>query len=165
MPGASADWPKLKALYISCTTPAKAFAEQNQISFGALRRQICVNKWDDDRNAISHEITESAIDKRKADMGEELAQFNADDLMVARALRAQVAASISKAQQLKTPLKASDLRALAGTAEVAQRMGRLVLGASTENQAHQGTQGSPIEHLVITHQQFVQAAQKLISET
>ena len=71
------------------------------------------------RSTASAIITESRTD--------DLAKFNADDLKMARAIRAKAA------QMMQTATTPSQLQALAAAVDKAQKVGRLALGASTEN--------------------------------
>ena len=61
-----------------------------------------------------------------------------------------------------TDAELRDLRALAGTAEVAQRMGRLALGANTENVGHAGIAGHPIEVTSIPVEVYLEARAKVV---
>lgn len=90
-------------------------------------RRAAKEGWEAERKQKSAEVSRVAGDSLTVTRIDELAQFNAADLEMARAIR-------SKAQtMLDEAASPADLRALASAVDTAQKVGRLALGASTEN--------------------------------
>ena len=81
----------------------------------------------EERHALSRVVTERASQDLTLARSDDLAKFNADDLRMARAIRAKAAQMMAR---VNFP---ADLRALASAVDTAQKIGRLALGASTEN--------------------------------
>lgn len=85
----------------------------------------------------------------------ERAKFDATSLTLAKALMAEVGTSIVRSRKKPgnpatgssdaTPLLPRDLHSLAGTLERAQRIGRLALGQTTENQGVSSPEGGPLK--------------------
>lgn len=93
----------------------------------------------------------------------ERAKFDTTCLTLAKALQAEVAVTITRSRKKvpdvatgtavePIPLAPKELLSLAGTLERSQRIGRLALGQTTENQGHSSPDGGPIavdaEHTV-----------------
>lgn len=127
------DWVTLEAEFIASSMTLRQFADSKGIKPSTVMMQASKRDWDKKREQKRAELSMRASEKRDAVVVGELAKFNEDDLKVAKAIRSQVASSIKAAQESKTPIHPVALRALAGAAEVSQRMGRLALGASTSN--------------------------------
>ena len=83
--------------------------------------------WEAERQQKSAEVSRVAQDLMTEDRTAVLAKFNEDDLRMARAIRAKAATMM---KSIESP---SELRAIASAADVAQKIGRLALGAETEN--------------------------------
>ncbi|WP_454021183.1 hypothetical protein [Azospirillum sp. Marseille-Q6669] len=87
----------------------------------------------------------------------ERAKFDTTSLTLAKALQAEVAVTIQRSQRSRKPaagnagnkeaqpLAPKDLLSLAGTLERAQRIGRLALGQTTENQGLSSPEGTPVK--------------------
>ncbi|NUB16517.1 hypothetical protein GAY28_30915 [Azospirillum brasilense] len=88
----------------------------------------------------------------------ERAKFDTTSLTLAKALQAEVAVTIQRSQRSRKPaaghkeankdaqpLAPKDLLSLAGTLERAQRIGRLALGQTTDNQGHSSPDGTPMK--------------------
>jgi uncharacterized protein YjcR len=123
----SADWTAIKTEYVHGTDTMRELAEKHGIKAAGLMRRAANEGWDAERKQKSAEVSKTVSDSLVSSRAEDLAKFNADDLMMARAIRAKAAKLMANAN---TP---ADLRALAGAVDTAQKVGRLALGASTEN--------------------------------
>ena len=121
------DWAALKTEYVHGTATMRELAEQKGIKAAGLMRRAAKEGWDAERKQKSAQVSRAAGESLTGTRVDELAKFNADDLKMARAIRAKAAQMMVKAN---TP---ADLRALAGAVDTAQKVGRLALGASTEN--------------------------------
>ncbi len=139
-----ADWLIIKAEYVNGTESVTDVAKRHNVSQAAANKRATREKWSEERLEKSKIVQKKADERLSAVRTEELAKFNEDDLLVARTIRSQVAAVINKAREAKRDLDAKELRSLAGAAEAAQRIGRLALGASTQNSEVFGKDGQPL---------------------
>lgn len=121
------DWTKLRLEYVHGTVTMRELAEKHGIKAAGLMRRAAKEGWDAQRKQESAKVSKAAWEALGETRAEELAKFNADDLKMARAIRAKAAQMMASAS---TP---SDLRALASAVDTAQKVGRLALGATTEN--------------------------------
>jgi len=151
------DWEAVRLAYVNSSMSLTEVAEKMGASSAAVRKRAEREGWAEQRRELSQEVAEKAQAAITEKRAKELEEFNETDLRVARALRAQVARVIQASQRkgdgkkgedetdaAPILLSAQDLRALAGTAEVAQRMGRLALGANTDNHVHTGKDGETL---------------------
>ena len=122
----AADWPAIKNEYMAWVDYASLSAKYG-VREGTIRQRAHRDKWSDARGEMSRRVTEAALEKSTEDRAALLAQFNEDDIKVARALRAKAAQMLGDADS------PSDMRALSGVFETAQRIGRLALGAETQS--------------------------------
>ena len=148
------DWTAIRTEFVNGTMSARDLSQTHGIGYAGVAKRIEREGWVAERRVLSETVVrkanEALVDTR-ADM---LAKFNAGDLSLASGFRQQVAATLQshdkamRAWQLANghlplkdqmpmpePLSPNELRQLAGTAEVAQKMGRLALGATTESVA------------------------------
>ena len=123
------DWAALKVEYVNSALTYGELAERHGLKAGTVRQRANREGWNDSRNAVSQFVTTSATEQITENRVDELTKFNAEDLATAKAIRNK---AIAMMELVESP---SDLRALAGAVDVAQKVGRLALGASTENSA------------------------------
>lgn len=123
----AADWAAIRIAYVHGTDTMRELAEKRGVGASALMRRAAKEGWDAERKQKSAEVSKAAAETLTDSRASELAKFNADDLRMARAIRVKAAQMMASAG---TP---GALRALSGAVETAQRVGRLALGASTEN--------------------------------
>ena len=121
------DWAAIRVEYVNSALQYKDLAERHGLKEGTVRQRANREKWNDERDALSRAVTETATERLTVTRANELAKFNEDDLRVARAIRAKAASLLANAQ---TP---QEVRALASAFGDAQKIGRLALGAETEN--------------------------------
>jgi hypothetical protein len=121
------DWAAVKTAYIHGTDTMRELAEKHGIKAAGLMKRAAAEGWDAERKQKSAEVSKAAGALLTGSRVDELAKFSADDLKMARAIRAKAAQMLGGAN---TP---ADLRAIAGAVDTAQKVGRLALGASTEN--------------------------------
>lgn len=121
------DWQIIKLEYINSPLNLKEIAEKHDLKDATVRQRAHREDWEAERHALSQTVTQAAQEQLTDDRTNQLAKFNEDDLRMARAIRAKAASMI---KELDNP---SALRAVAGAADLAQRIGRLALGAETEN--------------------------------
>lgn len=123
------DWAALKVEYVNSALSYGELAARHGLKAGTVRQRANRELWTDARNAASQFVTGKATEQITENRVDELIKFNLEDLATAKAIRNK---AIAMMELVESP---SDLRALAGAVDVAQKVGRLALGASTENSA------------------------------
>lgn len=123
------DWAALRVEYVNGSMDYHELAKAHGLKHATVRQRANREKWQEARHTLSQAVTHAAQAKLTEDRTDELTKFNEDDLKMARAIRAKAA------RLMGNDLSAQELRALAGAVDVAQKVGRLALGASTENSA------------------------------
>lgn len=121
------DWAKLKLEYVHGTMTLRELADTHGINAAGVMKRSQRDDWDIERQQVSASVSKAANEALGETRAIELAKFNDDDLKVARGIRAKAAAMMAK---VESP---AELRALAGAFDTAQKIGRLALGAATEN--------------------------------
>lgn len=116
----------------------KELADRHGLKEATVRKRANREGWQAERHALSRSVTEKATATLTTDRVSELEKFNADDLRIARAIREKAERMMASAE---TP---ADLRALAGAVDVAQKVGRLALGATTGNTGLSSPSGGAI---------------------
>ena len=123
------DWTSIRTEYVN-GAEYPTLAKKYKIKEATLRQRASRHKWSQERQKASQLVTKLATAAIVESKAEQLAKFNEDDLKVARNLRAMVNKQI---QNSKGDMEPAQIRALAGAASEAQRIGRLALGAETES--------------------------------
>lgn len=121
------DWDAIRAEYVSGKASIKRLATKHNVSEPGLEKRAGRERWSEARRKMSEAVISDADTKITEAKVSELADFNASDLRMAKAIRQKVERMLRKAS---TP---QAVRALANAADTAQKVGRLALGASTEN--------------------------------
>jgi hypothetical protein len=121
------DWTSIKLEYVNGHMSQRDLADKHQINPAGLMKRAANEGWEAERQQKSAEVSKVAQDLMTEDRTAVLAKFNEDDLRMARAIRAKAATMM---KSIESP---SELRAIASAADVAQKIGRLALGAETEN--------------------------------
>ncbi len=120
------DWLAIQTEFITGIEYAE-LSEKHKVKEATIRQRAKRGDWSQQRHSASQAVTEKAIDSIidiKADL---LAKLNETDLSAAQSLR-------DKANELmQSVTTANELKALSGTFDIAQKISRLALGASTEN--------------------------------
>ena len=132
------DWTTIRLRFVHQNATLADLAEQHGLKLDTISKRAQRDGWYDERAKAEQEAYAAAAAKAAKDRAKDLADFNRDDLKIAKAVRARVAQKLANATAKMT---ASELRQLAGAAETAQRVGRLALGASTDNFGHGGAGG------------------------
>jgi hypothetical protein len=123
----AADWTTIRTEYIHGSLTMRELADKHGIKAAGLMRRAANEGWEAQRKQESAKVSKAAGDVLAVTRTDELSKFNADDLRMARAIRAKAA------QMLPGAGSPADLAALARAVDTAQKVGRLALGASTEN--------------------------------
>ena len=122
----SADtWEKIHLAYVHGKDYADLSAEYG-VKASTIRQRVKRYKLSHDRRAVSQAVAEQVVQGIIEEKVSHLEKFNADDLRMARAIRAKAAGLMAM------ELTPQDLRALAGAVDLAQKVGRLALGAEIE---------------------------------
>jgi hypothetical protein len=132
------DWQTIDREYIQGSETIGQIAVRHGLLENTVKRHSNRHKWSVKRLEFQARAEAKAQTLAIKDRAKQLSSFNDDDLKVARALRARVARRLSVQDK---ELNSGELRQLAASAEAAQRIGRLALGASTDNFGHGGPGG------------------------
>ncbi|VEH67288.1 Uncharacterised protein [Rodentibacter pneumotropicus] len=127
----SYDWGAIKVQFINSSLSTREFAEQNDIPFGTLKRKVSKELWLEERSNIAPMVIQRSVEKIIDNRVDELTKFEKENLK-----------AISKAQNkvigmLEMCEKPNEIKALSSALVDFQKVYRLALGASTENQATQ----------------------------
>lgn len=129
-PKTRVDWVRARAEYVNSTKSAAEVAAQFGATPSAVSKRAAREDWIGERKKLSEKVAAEAQKGRTKDRVQELSDFNADGLIVAKALRNQVKAHLLESQTSKVAISAEKLRILASTAETSLRMGRVALGVN-----------------------------------
>lgn len=121
------DWAAIRIEYINTPVTMRELAEKNGIKLPTITQRAAREKWSDERNNVSQKVTMAANSDLFSRRAEELAKFNEEDLELAKKIRIKAALMMEEADS------PSDLKALSGAIDTAQKVGRLALGANTDS--------------------------------
>ena len=155
----AADWPALRQEWVN--NPAmqlKELAAKHGLPGATVRARANREDWQRERNAVQRDATQRATEAVVTSRAQQLARFNEDDLRVARAIRAKAV------QMLGSARGASELRALASTLSEAQKIGRLALGATTENTGLSDPHGDPVAVSSVPVEEYLKARAAVLDE-
>jgi hypothetical protein len=139
------DWTQIRIAYVHGTGTLEQLAVESRVTLSAIKQRSSRENWSKLRQDAAAAVSKAASTFLEAERTKELSSFNTQDLRIAKALRARVAKAINDAtSDANNVLPAKDLRSLASAAEAAQRIGRLALGATTENSGLSAPDGGPI---------------------
>lgn len=145
------DWERIRTEYVSTSISIRELAEKYKCSADALEKRANTQSWTEQRRKISAEVLAKADAEITARRAKELAEYNEQDLKIAKALRAQIASHINLAMSTKDLLSAKEIKMLVSAMSDAQRIGRLALGVSTSNNEHTGANGLPLIPILEVH--------------
>lgn len=123
-----ADWGKLQAEYITGIMSLRELAANHDIKPATVMARAAKGKWDDLRKQHQAKISSEAIQAAEIDKTEELRIFNQQCVEAARMIRQKSWEMLGVGGN-----SPQDIRALASAIESAQKIGRLALGATTDN--------------------------------
>ncbi len=121
------DWAKLRVEYVTSSITMRELADKHGIKSAGVMRRAAKEGWDSERKQESAKVITTSLESSAIDRSAELEAFNAEDLAMAKAIRAKASAMM---EETTTP---QDLKALSGAIDTAQKVGRLALGANTES--------------------------------
>ncbi len=152
------DWPALRREYVNGSLQLKELAEKHGLKAVTVRVRAHREDWESERNAVQRAVTQVAQTRLTEDRATALARFNDDDLKVARAIRGKAASMLATA---KSP---ADLRALASAMGEAQKIGRLALGATTDNTGLSDPNGGPIPLTNVPVGEYLKARAQVLQD-
>lgn len=157
-----ADWQKIQFDYVHRGVRVVDLADLYSIKLDTIYQRVKREGWADKRvEAEQKAYAEAAADASKKRV-KELAAFNEGDIKISHAIRSRIATRLAN---VDGPMTMSELRVIASTAEVAQRMGRLALGASTDNVGHAGPGGEgPVAVTNVSKEDYIAARNEILEE-
>lgn len=123
----ASDWAKIRLEYINGTMSLRDLAKTHKIKAAGIMAKAAKQKWEEERKQLSAKISKAAGDIIAETRAEELSKFNKTDLKAATQIRAKAGSMLVR------DMSPQDLNSLASVFEKAQKIGRLALGATTEN--------------------------------
>lgn len=155
----------IRAEFIAGRMTLRDLAEKHGVSYEALRKVASRGEWMDERHNVTQKVTSEAVATAIQTRVSELSQFNADDLRMAKALRGMAAQLINQSQQPGAKkLTIGELGQIARLASDAQKIGRLALGASTDNHELTGAGQGPIQVSDVPLDEYKAALKKALEE-
>jgi hypothetical protein len=125
---------QIKHDYIMLNLTPKRLSEKYDVAEKAVVRRIERGGWYKMRLEEAAKLEDELMRRSAETRIRELIKFNEDDLKMAKAIRGRVARRLQDAENNpKNVISSSELRTLAATCDTAQKMGRLALGAATQN--------------------------------
>lgn len=158
------NWNAIELQFVNSSITLKELADKFGLNYSMLQKHSERYQWNEKRLSISQNVVAKAQSKIEHTTVKDLIAFNNDDIKIAKALRSQVAAHIMAAQDSQTKIAMADLRHLAGTAEIAQRIGRLALGVGTAHQILTGADNGPVEHATVSPEELDNAVGRVIEK-
>lgn len=161
-PRLNIDWAKIKLEFVHTNARVADLAAKYSLKEDTIWKKVTRDGWTDMRADAEQKAFANAAGELAKQRVKDLAKFNEDDLKIARAIRGRIATRFNNAEAAITP---SELRSLAATAEAAQRMGRLALGASTDNVGLAGPGGEgPVATTNVSKEDYLKARKEVLEE-
>lgn len=138
------DWNALRVEFVHGSMSMRELAASHGIRPSTLMNQATRHGWEAERVRQRAEASEQAAARLAAQKVDELTKFNEGDLALAKALKVMVGRTIEQWSKSKLQASPNDMAALARTADTAQKIGRLALGATTGNTGLSAPDGGPV---------------------
>jgi len=140
---AGIDWVAIMQEYVSSDMSLRDVAAKLGCNRHAVERRSAIDGWSAARDRFRAQVGHRAQAMQSETRAQKLKDWNDTDLKVARVIRSRVVLRLNKlAASPDLEATTTELRNLASVLESTQRMGRLALGATTDNQ---GMIGDPTE--------------------
>jgi hypothetical protein len=123
----AADWTTIRTEYIHGSLTMRELADKHGIKAAGLMRRAAKEGWDAQRKQQSAEISKAAGEVLTESRAAQLARFNEEDIRLSCLGKAKAESMLHAAAS------PNDVRACMSAIDIAQKVGRLALGASTEN--------------------------------
>lgn len=140
------DWAAIEFEFVHSSATYKQVADKHGVTESALRKRGSRHNWMEKRHKVSQLVTDMAAIQRANELSTELTKMNADDLRLAKGIKARVAKLLNRQVDSDghDELGPLQLRQLASAHESAQRVSRLAIGATTGNTGLSTPDGSPL---------------------
>lgn len=127
------DWDKIRLEFITSDLTLIVLADKHNVSMSSIRTHAAKEKWTDQREAHLSKAADMSIEKDLERRANQLAEFDTQSIEMAKELFLQAKYHFDTAKKAKKAIATAPLASLSGTVEKAQKIGRLALGAETEN--------------------------------
>ena len=161
--GKPQDWEIIRLEYIHSSKTLAQVSREFGVSERAAQKRSERHGWAAQRRAAAEKVAQAAAAEIERRRLKSLVDWNEKDLQLAAGLRGRVASAV--AASLKSPdgqLSPASIRQLAGAAESIQRIGRLALGATTDNQGVSAPDGGPVQTTEVTLDEYEAAMRRFI---
>jgi hypothetical protein len=162
------NWTQIKLAYVHNGARVADLAVDYGVKEETIAKRVVREGWSEERANAEQQAYADAAGAMAKQRAKDLVKFNDDDLKIARALRGRVAKRLGELDQMTQEPKAippNELRQLASVAEAAQKMGRLALGASTDNLGVGGPGGEgPVPVTNISKEDYLLARKEALEE-
>lgn len=155
----------IRAEFISGNMTIRDLADKHGFGYDALRKVAARQEWMKERHKVSQKVTSDAVNVSIHTRVSELSQFNTDDLRMAKAIRGMAAKIINESQhQGGKKLSIGELGQIARIVSDAQKIGRLALGASTDNHELTGAGQGPIQVSDVPLDEYKEALKQALKD-
>jgi hypothetical protein len=138
---AGIDWGATMLEYVTTDVSLRDVAAKLGCNVHAVERRSALDGWSAARDKFRAQVGHRAQALQVETRAHKLKAWNDSDLQIAKAIRGQTTRAFNLAAQAGTA-DINTLRSIAAVIESTQRIGRLALGATTDNQ---GMIGDPTE--------------------
>jgi hypothetical protein len=138
---AGIDWGAAMLEYVTTDVSLRDVAARLGCNVHAVERRSALDGWSAARDKFRAQVGHRAQELQVETRAQKLRDWNDNDLKIAKAIRGQTTRAFNLAAQAGTA-DINTLRSIAAVIESTQRIGRLALGATTDNQ---GMIGDPTE--------------------
>ena len=126
------DWQALRLEYVNGVMSLRQLAEAHSIDESGVMHHSAKEGWEDERKRLREQASKAAQAKLSKSRVDELAEFSALDLAIAKAGQKHIAARFRLANESKAALSAVEIKTLMQAAAGAQQLGRTALGADSD---------------------------------
>lgn len=161
------DWDVLRLQFVYQNATLANLAKAHGLKVDTVNKRAQREGWHDERAQADQTAYADAAAKAAKDRVKELTAFNNADLNIARGLRSRVEKRLTEKDEGGNPkvIQPAELRQLAMVAETAQRIGRLALGASTDNLGVGGAGGEgPVAVANVSREDYLEARKGILEE-
>jgi hypothetical protein len=129
------DWVSVMQGYITTDVSLRDIAAKLGCNIHAVERRSALDGWSAARDKFRAQVGHRAQALQVETRAHKLKDWNDNDLKLAKAIRGQATREFNRAAQSGT-VDINTLRNVASVIESTQRIGRLALGATTDNQGN-----------------------------
>jgi uncharacterized protein YjcR len=136
------DWDGIKIAYIEGAS-YEELSDSYGVNISTLRNRGSRGKWTEERDSVRLQAIERAKAAMLESRAEQLIKFDDDILKMTKVIINRCAVIIKKKDEKIAP---NDLSNIMNTVRNAQHVGRLALGATTENRGVSSPNGGPVQY-------------------